>query len=242
MRHRTTAIFATAFGLLSLAGAHAFAQQDAGQPSLSAALAGCAQAGAQASPEAFVALDDNGDGLVSRQEYVEKCGKLGAAGDDSIAEAQFAGLDSNGDQRISSDEYQSPVATGAASAPPARAQAQANEAPSADELQAEALVGMEVVNAKGEELGEIKALALDDRRAPYAIVAVGGFLGIGAKDVAIPFDQLKIGPDTVSLMSETSKAELKRTPAYEGDFTPVRPRSARGGRSPAQSPSSPLSR
>jgi hypothetical protein len=51
---------------------------------------------------------------------------------------------------------------------------------------------------------------------------VGGFLGIGAKDVAVPFEQLRVGPENVILMSETSESELKQMPEYNKDqYSPV---------------------
>lgn len=90
-------------------------------------------------------------------------------------------------------------------------------------VQADEVIGMDVVNAKGDEIGEIKDLVLDSRQIAHAVVSVGGFLGIGAKDIAVPFDQLRVGPESVILMSETSESELKQMPEYKEDqYYPVK--------------------
>jgi putative membrane protein len=47
------------------------------------------------------------------------------------------------------------------------------------------VLGAPVVNDKGDEVGEIKDVVMKDN-AYYAVLAVGGFLGIGDKNVAIP--------------------------------------------------------
>jgi PRC-barrel domain len=50
-----------------------------------------------------------------------------------------------------------------------------------------------------------------------AIVGVGGFLGVGKKDVAVPFKDLKVasrdGKDWLVL--NQSKEDLKAAPAYD---------------------------
>lgn len=287
MRHGMT----TALGLvLGLAAVPALAQSDkAGEPKASAAVTGCIQAGAQVSAEAFNALDDDGDGFIAQDEYVEKCGKASAAADDDdAAKAHFASLDANRDQKLTQDEFKSPAAkrsdsAGAAGStatipaqPRADAQSstgsstssmtpsQSSSAAGADRsgasstsgsaspgapgastprseqalagVQADEVIGMDVVNANGDAVGEVKDLVLDDRQAAHAVVSVGGFLGIGAKDIAVPFDQLRVGPENVILMSETSESELKQMPEYEKDrYSPVQREGSRKA-APAQQP------
>lgn len=259
MKNSTMTALALAMGLSALP---AMAQSDksdkAGSPSAAEA-AGCVQAGAPNAPESFNKLDDNGDGFIAKQEYIEKCGKAGAsAQSDDAALAHFASLDSNRDQKLSADEFKSARTAGAASATddrPApipnqtRADEQArgagststdkaamgsspglpSEARSASPtaprtgaapvagLEAERIVGMDVVNAEGKEVGEIKDLVLDRQQVAHAVISVGGFLGIGAKDVAVPFEQLRVGPDNVTLMSNSTQAELKQMPEYKKD-------------------------
>jgi hypothetical protein len=45
-------------------------------------------------------------------------------------------------------------------------------------------------------------------------VSVGGFLGIGTKLVAVPFEALKIGADSLVLPAGT-KDDLKALPTFE---------------------------
>jgi putative membrane protein len=57
---------------------------------------------------------------------------------------------------------------------------------------AEALIGRTVENAQGENLGEINNVILNEKGSVVAVViGVGGFLGIGEKDVGVPFDALE---------------------------------------------------
>jgi sporulation protein YlmC with PRC-barrel domain len=55
------------------------------------------------------------------------------------------------------------------------------------------VIGMSVVNSAGESVGKISNLIIDkDNRVTGAVLSVGGFLGLGAKSVAVPWDALKI--------------------------------------------------
>ena len=60
-----------------------------------------------------------------------------------------------------------------------------------NEMLASQITGMEVRNSAGEDLGDINDLVMDSTGKPsVAVIGVGGFLGIGEKDVGVPFDQL----------------------------------------------------
>jgi putative membrane protein len=76
------------------------------------------------------------------------------------------------------------------------------------------VLGAPVVNDQGDEVGEIKDVVMKDN-AYYAVLAVGGFLGIGDKNVAIPLDGLKLGEDEAYLMSAQTEEQLEAMPAYE---------------------------
>jgi len=49
--------------------------------------------------------------------------------------------------------------------------------------------------------------------APFAIIGVGGFLGIGERNVAIPMDQLKVNNKQLTLPGATKDA-LKALPPF----------------------------
>jgi sporulation protein YlmC with PRC-barrel domain len=90
------------------------------------------------------------------------------------------------------------------------------------QLRADEVIGQSIVNANGETVGEISGLVIDDQEVVYAIVGVGGFLGIGQKAVAIPFNQLQMGGENVILMSEASEEQLQEQPAYkEGTYQEI---------------------
>jgi sporulation protein YlmC with PRC-barrel domain len=70
-----------------------------------------------------------------------------------------------------------------------------------------------------ESVGEIDDLLVgSDGKIDAALVGVGGFLGLGEKEVAISYDQLKLTNDedgTYYVVLETSKEELEAAPAFE---------------------------
>jgi putative membrane protein len=93
-----------------------------------------------------------------------------------------------------------------------QAAAQPEQTVSIDEV-----LGSPVVNANGDEIAEIEDLVIDQNQTHYAILSVGGFLGIGDKKVAIPLDQLQLGEDESYLMSAETEEQLEQMPAYEED-------------------------
>jgi hypothetical protein len=77
------------------------------------------------------------------------------------------------------------------------------------------IIGSNVVNGSNEKIGTVDDLLVGrDDSVLYAIVSVGGFLGIGTKLVAVPFETLKIGADSLVLPVGT-KDDLKALPTFE---------------------------
>lgn len=63
---------------------------------------------------------------------------------------------------------------------------------------AQTLIGKSVENRSGETVGEVNNVILNEKGKVVAItVGVGGFLGLGEKDVGIPFDALKFRDEDV---------------------------------------------
>ncbi|MGD1878787.1 MAG: DUF4142 domain-containing protein [Kiloniellaceae bacterium] len=83
------------------------------------------------------------------------------------------------------------------------------------EVTAKDLIGKTVVNASGDEVGEIDDIVIDDADVVSAVVSVGGFLGIGAKQVAVPFDDLTTGEGDAIWQTNATEEELKSMPAYQ---------------------------
>ena len=63
---------------------------------------------------------------------------------------------------------------------------------SPDQWRASKLAGVAVYGPEKKDVGKITDVLLSkDGKAEFIIIGVGGFLGIGEKDVAVPFDQVK---------------------------------------------------
>ncbi|EMI46834.1 PRC-barrel domain-containing protein [Rhodopirellula sp. SWK7] len=59
------------------------------------------------------------------------------------------------------------------------------------------LMGLNIQNSQGESVGEINDIVLDSRtgKVRYAAVTYGGFLGVGNKMFAVPFEAFKVQVD-----------------------------------------------
>jgi sporulation protein YlmC with PRC-barrel domain len=90
-------------------------------------------------------------------------------------------------------------------------------------MQSDEIVGQDLYGANGEEIGEVNNVVLNqDGKQAAALVGVGGFLGIGEREVAIPLDEISRGQDNRLTTSMTRDA-IGNLPAYEegGGWTPL---------------------
>ena len=78
----------------------------------------------------------------------------------------------------------------------------------------------DVYDTQDNKIGDVNDILLDkDGRLSTAIIGVGGFLGVGEKDVAVPFKTLKIsekGGDRYLVINATKEA-LEKAPGYVYD-------------------------
>ena len=74
----------------------------------------------------------------------------------------------------------------------------------------------------GEKLGEIKDLMIDpsDGRVEYAVLSFGGFLGLGDKYFAIPFERLQTDREHERMILNVDKERLKDAPGFDKDNWP----------------------
>jgi sporulation protein YlmC with PRC-barrel domain len=79
----------------------------------------------------------------------------------------------------------------------------------------EAALGSPVVNTNGDQVGKIEDVVLDQTGKYFAVVSVGGFLGLGDKDVAVPLDELQLGEDETYVMTAATEDQLKQMPEYD---------------------------
>jgi sporulation protein YlmC with PRC-barrel domain len=85
------------------------------------------------------------------------------------------------------------------------------------ELFASSLIGASVKDPQGQNVGKVEELVIDpqESRIKEAIVSVGGFLGIGAKSVAVPWNDVKPGPDGDTVAIAMGKDELDKAPSWQ---------------------------
>jgi len=77
------------------------------------------------------------------------------------------------------------------------------------------ILGKPVYNDQDEQVGEVEDLIVTpDKSLSYAIIGVGGFLGLGTYDVAIPVDQFQSSDGKIVLPGVT-KDTLKAMPPFQ---------------------------
>ena len=101
-----------------------------------------------------------------------------------------------------------------AASPPASATVDAKTAPAAT-ADTRKLIGRNIKNADGETIGEIKSIYIDkDGKVDSVMVSVGGFLGVGDREVRIAWSDLKITDNGEKVMVNMTKDQLKAKPEY----------------------------
>ena len=77
------------------------------------------------------------------------------------------------------------------------------------------VVGSSVVNDTDETIGKIDDLLVSpDGKQPFAVLSIGGFLGVGTHLVVVPYDTLKFADKKVVLPGGT-KDGLKMLPEFK---------------------------
>jgi sporulation protein YlmC with PRC-barrel domain len=96
----------------------------------------------------------------------------------------------------------------------------------ADPIRASQVIGMNVQNPAGEEVGEVNDIVLDVKKGEvrYAALSVGGFLGIGDKLFAVPWKAFKCekaedGQER-KLILNVDKQRLEKAPGFNQDSWP----------------------
>lgn len=89
-------------------------------------------------------------------------------------------------------------------------------------LSATTITGDTVRNANGDDLGKIHEIVIDlDRgRVAYAVLASGGFLGMGDKFFAIPWDRLRVDLENKEVVLDIDEDLLKNAPGFDKDNWP----------------------
>jgi len=79
-----------------------------------------------------------------------------------------------------------------------------------------------VYDPSNNKIGEVEDVLLDQSgKVTSLIVGVGGFLGAGEKDVAVPFNAVQVNKkdNKWTLVMNTTKDQLKNAPGFKYDRT-----------------------
>ena len=77
------------------------------------------------------------------------------------------------------------------------------------------IIGSDVVNGANKTIGKIDDLLVSpDGKQPYAVLSIGGFLGMGSRLVVVPFNTLKFAGKKVTLPGGT-KEGLENLPVFK---------------------------
>jgi len=90
-------------------------------------------------------------------------------------------------------------------------------------LTANTVKGDKVINMAGEHLGKIEDLMIDLEygRIVYAVLSFGGFLGIGNKLFAIPWEALSVRPHENAFALNVNKEVLEKAQGFDKDEWPL---------------------
>jgi sporulation protein YlmC with PRC-barrel domain len=87
-------------------------------------------------------------------------------------------------------------------------------------------IGMKVRNGNGDKLGKVEdiVIAMNSGNIRYVAMSFGGFLGIGDKFFAVPFDAVMLQYDADDndyfVMFDTTEEQLDKAPGFDKDHWP----------------------
>ncbi|MBV9461862.1 MAG: PRC-barrel domain-containing protein [Bradyrhizobium sp.] len=129
--------------------------------------------------------------------------KAGVAGSLLLASAAYAAEDSTA---ATSDK------PAAAASDKASTSASMTETSLKGDWRASKVVGLNVYNEQNENVGSINDMLMDKSgNIKAAVLSVGGFLGMGARYVAVPFDKIKFSDQPVSYSSASNSGGSSST-------------------------------
>lgn len=94
--------------------------------------------------------------------------------------------------------------------------------PGPELMSAHSLRGEDVYNRNSEELGTVKEIMIDMRsgKVAYAVMAFGGFLGMGDKLFAVPWKALTLDTENKHFILNIDKEQLEDAPGFDKDHWP----------------------
>lgn len=172
-------------------------------------LAGCDTGNQQQNPGSTATEDEAGDNLAMYEPddtagdqtgtTSDPYGETGTASDPSTASDPGTA----DDPMMGADRSRSGMAGG-----------------SLENMTADEIVGKAVVSRDGEEIGDVDDIVTDPTSGQaFAVVDVGGFLGVGQKSIVIGLDELEMSTGDDRIQSELTREELQTKTEYApGDY------------------------
>lgn len=91
-----------------------------------------------------------------------------------------------------------------------------NSSPTIGAVPADQLLGADVKNANNETIGEVESIYIDQNgKIQSVIVGVGGFLGLGQRDVEMNWNSLVVADGGDTVRTTMTKDQLKSMPEYK---------------------------
>jgi sporulation protein YlmC with PRC-barrel domain len=89
-------------------------------------------------------------------------------------------------------------------------------------LSASSLIGDAIVNPRGDDLGSLKELMIDvdTGRVAYGVLESGGFLGLGSKLFAIPFEAFRVDELNKRLVVDIDAETIQNAEGFDPDHWP----------------------
>ena len=97
-----------------------------------------------------------------------------------------------------------------------------NDGPGPQLMGADTLIGNDVYSQDDEDLGDIMEIMLDmeSGMVSYAVLSYGGFLGMGEKLFAVPWQALKLDTENKRFILNVDSSRLESAPGFDKDDWP----------------------
>ena len=98
-----------------------------------------------------------------------------------------------------------------------------DDGPGPELMGADTLLGNDVYNLEGEDLGDIKEFMIDmaSGKVAYAVLSFGGLLGLGDKLFAVPWNALILDTVNKRFTLKVAKAALADAPGFDKEHWPA---------------------
>ncbi|OYY48943.1 MAG: photosystem reaction center subunit H [Methylophilales bacterium 28-44-11] len=96
------------------------------------------------------------------------------------------------------------------------------EGPGPQLMGADTLIGNDVYSRDEEDLGDIKEIMLDtvSGEIRYAVLSYGGFLGMGEKLFAVPWQALSLDTENKRFILDVDSSKLESAPGFDKNNWP----------------------